>query len=62
MSMPELVCTNTDPGHVHRWDRCPGHSGEPTENIAFEERRSYRDAITEWREELGYDPITGEAL
>ena len=21
-----------------------------------------RDAVTEWREELGYDPITGEAL
>jgi hypothetical protein len=23
---------------------------------------SFRDAVTEWREELGYDPITGEAL
>lgn len=21
-----------------------------------------RDAVTEWREELGYDPITGESL
>jgi hypothetical protein len=21
-----------------------------------------RDAVTEWREEFGYDPITGEAL
>jgi hypothetical protein len=22
----------------------------------------FRDAVTEWREDLGYDPITGEAL
>jgi hypothetical protein len=29
-------------------------------DLSFGDNR--RDAVTEWREELGYDPITGEVL
>lgn len=29
-------------------------------SLAFGDNR--RDAVTEWRDELGYDPITGEVL
>lgn len=36
-----------------------GHPQGPSRPWGAESRR---DAMTEWREELGYDPITGEQL